>query len=273
MKLMRVLVMGAMAATLGAVGCSHDKPGNLAGLGLHTVNPFAPDTTPRPPGPPPPPIPAQFLGSDSTHDGQTGNTRWRIGNPGNTATIHWSLGIGSGWSGTPWPVFPIEGDIRVMAHKEKDLTIPVAVPAGTVSGLYPLRLLVTIPGDPPVNADGFIRVFSDSVPPPPPPPPTPAVEFAGLDSLPQPTTTYWFFFNESDQPFQQHWTLTSGRNWPGFPITGGFTFTSGGQRDSIGVGIPIPDTAAAGFNRLTMTVTRPNGLPPESAQGDFPINK
>ena len=277
MKLMRVLALGALTATLGAAGCSRNHPGNLTGVDLHGTSLFAPDTTPKPGGPPPPVLPVQFLGSDPTHDGLTGATRWRIGNPGSTATIHWTLGAGSGWYGAPWPSLPIQGDIRVMAHKEKDLTVPLLVPHGTAPGIYPLTMAVSRPGSPVALADGWIRVFADSdsvpPPPPPPPPPTPAVQFAGLDSLPQPTTTFWWFYNESDQPFEMQWTLTSGRNWPGFPIVGTFHFPTGNVRDSIGVGIPIPDSAAAGFNRMTMTVTRPNGLPPQSAQGDFPIVK
>lgn len=273
MRLTRVLALGALAAALGAAGCSRNHPGNLTGVEFNRANLFAPDTTPNPPGPPPPPLPVQFLGSDSTREGQTGATRWRIGNPGTTATIHWILGTGSGWVGAPWPSFPIEGDLRVPTRKERDITVSLPVPAGTAPGIYPLTMLVMLPGSPAANAGGWIRVYSDSIqPPPPPPPPIPAVQFAGWDSLaPQPTISFWLLYNESDQPFDMQWTLTSARNWPGFPITGTRSFIFGNARDSLGVGIPIPDSAAAGFNRLIMTVTRPSGLPPQSADGDFPI--
>jgi len=273
MKFTRVLVLGALAAAVGAAGCSRNNHANLTGL--NQVTTAAPDSNPgppTPPGPPPPPLPVQFVGSDSTREGQTGNTFWRIGNTGNTATIHWRLQMGSGWVGGSWSSLPIEGDIRVMTKKTRDLTVPIAVPGGTPPGVYPLTMLVNRPGESTHNADGHIIVFSDSVPPPPPPPPpTPAVVFAGVDSSAgQPTITFWLLFNESDGPFNMQWSLNSSRNWPGFPINGS-RFLTGLQHDSLAVLIPVPDSAAAGFNRLFMTVTRPNGLPPQTAEGDFPI--
>ena len=283
MKLSRALALGILAAVLGVAGCYRERQSDsLTGVSFHQLIPTAQDTTPpppgppnppgppHPPGPPPPPVPVQFAGSDSTREGQTGNTYWRVGNDGGTATFHWRLEMGGGWPGDPWASLPIEGDIRVPARQTLDLTVPVAVPSGTPRDLYPLTLWVTRPGGPSENASGYILVLSD-VPPPPPPPPIPAVEFAGVDSTTgQPTISFWLLFNESASPFDMQWTLTSTRNWPGFPINGS-QLLSGLERRTIAVTIPVPDSAAAGFNFLFMTVTRPHGLPPQTAGGGFPI--
>ena len=277
MKISRALVLGILAATLGAAGCIQSYPGKLTGPERQALSPAAQDTTPIPPGPPHPPgppagtVPVQFVGSDSTLEGQTGDTRWRIGNDGGAATIHWTLQMGSGLIGDPWASLPIQGDILVPGNQTRDLTVPVAVPAGTPVGAYPLTLLINHPGGSSESADGGIIVFSNLPPPPPPPPPKAAVEFAGVDSLTeQPTMSFWLLFNESDNPFNMQWSVTSGRNWPGFPINGS-QFLSGLEHRTVIVTIPVPDSAAAGFNRLFMTVTRPNGLPPQTAEGNFPI--
>lgn len=289
MKAIRISSFCAALAVLGLVvlaGCSKQSNGTSALDMFPRLNPFAPngdpsppDSIPRPdsipgPSPSPPPIvvvPVQFLGADSMAAGQSGNTYWRLGNDGNLPfTMRWTLDVGPGWPGDPWPAFPIAGDQFLPPFQTRDITVPIAVPASAFTGNYPLRMTVTRPGGLTTTTDGQIRVFDGSPPPPPPPPPTPAVVFAGYDSMPQPTITFWGLHNEADAPFTMDWSLASTRNWPGFPIQGSQALSSLGF-ETIAVTIPIPDSAAAGINTFVMTVTRPNGLPPQSADGWIPI--
>jgi len=113
-------------------------------------------------------------------------------------------------------------------------------------------------------------------PPPPhphpgPPPTTPALQFVSSDSgVPgDSATTRWQLFNRSPRPFTMPWTLTSGRNWPGFPKSGVVALARRETR-LLEIQVLVPDSAAAGFNRLHMTVTTSNGAT-ESADGDIPI--
>jgi len=50
------------------------------------------------------------------------------------------------------------------------------------------------------------------------------------------------------------WKITSERNWPGFPLQG-FQDLTGSDPVLVGVGIPVPDTAAAGVHTLEFTFT------------------
>lgn len=50
------------------------------------------------------------------------------------------------------------------------------------------------------------------------------------------------------------YTLTSGRDWPGFPITGSVTVGAGGTT-TVPIEVPVPDTAASGANTLMFVVT------------------
>jgi hypothetical protein len=98
-------------------------------------------------------------------------------------------------------------------------------------------------------------------PHPSPPPPIPAVVFISADTAfagDSSATTRWQLGNDSKKAFTMPWTLTSSRNWPGFPKSGSVALAGSGTQLLL-VGVAIPDTAAAGFNPLTMTVTRADG--------------
>jgi hypothetical protein len=102
--------------------------------------------------------------------------------------------------------------------------------------------------------------------PPHPPHPSPkprieAVVFVSADSAAagdSSVTTRWQLGNDSNKAFTMPWTLTSTRNWPGFPKSGSLAL---GARETLLllVGVAVPDTATPGPNPLTMTVTQANG--------------
>ena len=58
------------------------------------------------------------------------------------------------------------------------------------------------------------------------------------------------------------YTLTSTRNWPGFPMSGSGVYTAGPH--PINFSVPIPDTAASGGNPLCLVVSQPNGAVSET---------
>ena len=99
-------------------------------------------------------------------------------------------------------------------------------------------------------------------PPHPPGPPTvTAVVFVSADSAAagdSSVTTRWQLGNDSNKPFTMPWTLTSTRNWPGFPKSGSVALGARGTA-LLFVGVAVPDTAGAGPNPLTMTVTQRDG--------------
>jgi Galactose oxidase, central domain len=61
----------------------------------------------------------------------------------------------------------------------------------------------------------------------------------------------------SKQPYR--WTLTSTRDWPGFPKSG-VIMVNGTSTAPIPVDVAVPDTAAVGLNGLTFTATSLTGL-------------
>ena len=97
-------------------------------------------------------------------------------------------------------------------------------------------------------------------PHPNPHPPIEAVVFVSADSAfaGDSTTTRWQLGNDSNKPFTMPWTLTSGRNWPGFPISGSLALGANATQLLL-VSVTVPDTATAGPARVTMTVTRSDG--------------
>ena len=109
---------------------------------------------------------------------------------------------------------------------------------------------------------------SDSVPHGPPPPhphpgpkpPIPAVVFVSADSATAPDSvdTRWQLGNDSHKAFTMPWTLTTTRNWPGFPKSGTVALAAKGTQLLV-VPVLVPDTAAAGPAPLLMTVTRSDG--------------
>lgn len=110
-------------------------------------------------------------------------------------------------------------------------------------------------------------------PHPSPPPSTPAVVFISADSAAagdSSVTTRWQLTNDSNKAFTMPWTLTSTRNWPGFPKSGSVAL---GARDTelLLVGVAVPDTAVAGPNPLTMIVTQRNGTT-ATAVGAIQVN-
>jgi hypothetical protein len=112
----------------------------------------------------------------------------------------------------------------------------------------------------------------DSVPPPPPPPPPPIVPvaFAGADSAIAGGTGHlrWAIGNESNASFTVHYTLQCGQNWPGFPLNGSINIAAS-TAVPLTIPVAVPSNAATGEVQFTMTVTRPNGIPPTSADGSL----
>ncbi len=159
MKLVRGLVMVAVVAALAAGGCS--KGGNPSAGHLFPHNPVSPgapgDTTPTPPPPPQPPVvqPAVFAGWDTTRAGQTGDTRWTLGNDsGAPFVMSWTLTSDDGWPG-----FPKAGSVALAAYAESTIAIPVTVPATVTPGMYRLVMTVTRPGNLEYTTDGYMRVI------------------------------------------------------------------------------------------------------------------
>jgi hypothetical protein len=252
-----------VAAVLG--GCSkHDKQLDPQ---LHfRAGDARPDTVPKPHPTPPPDsslVPVQFMGADSTAAGQSGVSRWLLGNASRKPfTMPWILTAEPGWPG-----FPIQGTLRLGGRRIEPLSVVVPVPAFATTGIHELRMIVVTAAGDSAFADGAIRVFGND-PPPPPPPPPPAVVFVGADSVRAGETgaTQWELGNESGHAFTMLWTLRSGGQWPGFPKQGAENLGPN-ERRVITVSVPVPDTAAAGLHRLEMEVTRPDSLPPASSPG------
>jgi len=91
-------------------------------------------------------------------------------------------------------------------------------------------------------------------------PPIPAVVFVSADSVVpgQTDSTQWRLHNNAHQTFTMPWVLVSARNWPGFPKSGTVVLSAVGDQ-VISVTVAVPDTASAGPNGLTMTVTQKDG--------------
>lgn len=112
----------------------------------------------------------------------------------------------------------------------------------------------------------------DSIPPPPPPPPSPPpilpIAFAGSDSTWAGATgeLRWAVGNESSSPFQVDYTLTCQLAWPGFPKTGSIIVAPESVAP-LNIPVDVPADAVTGMVEFQMTVTRPNGIPPTSANG------
>jgi hypothetical protein len=104
-----------------------------------------------------------------------------------------------------------------------------------------------------------------------PPPPVPAVVFVSADSVfaADSSATRWQLDNDSSRPFTMPWTLTSVRNWPGFPKSGSVALAARGTQLLL-VGVVVPETAAAGAAPLIMTVTTLKGTT-ESATGSIQV--
>lgn len=113
---------------------------------------------------------------------------------------------------------------------------------------------------------------SDTIPSPPPPPAPPPpilpIAFYGSDSAHVGTTAQlsWVIGNESSAPFTVDWTLTCALDWPGFPKTGSVAVLPESLK-WLDVQVDVPSDAATGMVEFRMTVTRPNGIPPTSANG------
>lgn len=112
------------------------------------------------------------------------------------------------------------------------------------------------------------------VPPPPPPPPPPIlpIAFLGSDSAYAGTTAAlrWAVGNESLAPFEVDYTLSCALAWPGFPKHGSIT-VAGGSTTSLTIPVVVPADATTGMVEFRMTVTRPNGVPPTSAEGSLRV--
>jgi len=104
-----------------------------------------------------------------------------------------------------------------------------------------------------------------------PPPPVPAVVFVSADSVfaADSSATRWQLSNDNSGPFTMPWTLTSVRNWPGFPKSGSVALAARGTQLLV-VGVVVPDTAAVGAAPLVMTVTTRKGTT-ESAAGAIQV--
>ena len=112
---------------------------------------------------------------------------------------------------------------------------------------------------------------TDTIPiPPPPPVPTPIlpIAFAGSDSAyPGPTAHLrWAVGNESSAHFRVDYTLECGLPWPGLPLIGHIDVPA---ESVVAISIPVdvPADAVSGMVDFVMTVTRPNGVSPTTAEG------
>jgi hypothetical protein len=226
------------------------------------------DSTPVPPTPPQAPIlPIAFLGSDSTAAGSSGALRWAVGNDSDAPfVVHWTLTVSA-----LWPGYPKTGSLMVPAQSDSAITVTVAVPASQPSGMVDFTMEVTRPnGVGPTTADGWLRV--DSYLPPPPPPAVVPLVYLGADSVYAggTVTQHWRLTNESASPFTMQWTLAAYPAWPGLPQEGSLAL-AGGESRELATTASIPDTVAAGWRWLRLTVTRPNGLADASVDGQFLI--
>jgi hypothetical protein len=259
----------AFTVVLAIVGCSKHDLGvePRLRLGAHGNPAAKPDSQPPHPTPPPdtttvPPI--EFLSADSVQAGSSGVSHWRIGNNGKKPfTSAWTLYP----QYSDWPGYPIQGTIKLGPSKTAPLDVTFSVPASATSGLYLLFMAVTTFSGVTYQSYGYVRVYGNEPPPPPPPPPSPVL-FFGSDSTLVGTSgnTTWQLTNESDHPFTMQWSLASVNGWPGFPIQGSTALSANGST-LINVSVPVPDTVSAGAHPLELTVTRPDTLPPASAQG------
>jgi hypothetical protein len=142
-----------------------------------------------------------------------------------------------------------------------------ALVAGTGCGNQSMTSLTSLKGKIGPNTGGG----SDSIPPPPPPP-NPGyilpVEFQGSDSTVAGGTgeLRWAIGNESDAVFTADYTLTCALNWPGFPKTGSIAVPAL-HTAPLAIPVAVPANAATGMVEFRMEVTRPNGIPPTTADG------
>lgn len=264
----------ALAVMLAVSACSRQPATSpdLRNLDRPNPGPATPeDTTPVPPPPPvPTPIlPIAFAGADSAFPGTTAYLRWVVGNESSAPfRVDYTMVCE-----LPWPDLPLSGYIDVPADSVAPLSVPVDVPANAASGMVEFTMTVTRPnGISPTTAQGSLRVWSDQPPPPPPPPPIRPVLYVGADSANAggTVTQTWTLINESQAPFAMEWTLESRHAWSGYPLSGTIDLAAGGSANLFTTG-SVPDTAGPGTRLTRLTVSRPSGLPPESAEGGFHV--
>jgi hypothetical protein len=260
LALVTILVMSMVGCSKRDLGV--DPKPDFRALGFSAPG----DSTPKPHPTPPPDTtisyPVHFVSADSTAAGSTGTSRWLLGNAERKPVdMTWSL-----TADPSWPGFPIQGVQHIGPARSVTLSVGVPVPASAASGFYTLSMTVSTTPTTTYTDYGTMRVFGNE--PPPTPPPTPAVAFAGSDSVPPGSTAHtgWQLFNESNHPFTMTWTLSTGSQWPGFPTQGTVNLAAQ-QQQFILVDVAVPDTAVVGLRSIEMTVTRPDSLPPQSSPG------
>jgi hypothetical protein len=116
-----------------------DRPGGLTTTGDGGIRVFGND----PPPPPPPPFAAvEFIGSDSISAGQSGFSRWRLGNESDQPfTMSWTL------RGN----FTRQGTVDLLPLERRVLAVEIAVPDTAAAGERWLEMHVTRPN----GADGW----------------------------------------------------------------------------------------------------------------------
>ncbi|MGH7731566.1 MAG: hypothetical protein ACRENJ_10005 [Candidatus Eiseniibacteriota bacterium] len=276
-------VLFALAALVAASGCSRQTA--TAPELRNVFPPEAPapvpndsvpsDSVPIPPPPPPPPpapapiLPIAFAGGDTAIAGTTTHLHWAVGNASEAPfRVDYRLECA-----LPWPGFPLTGSITIAARTVVPLSTPATIPSDAASGTVGFTMTVTRPGGiPPTSAQGALNVVSNEPPPPPPPPPIQPVVYVGADSVwaGGAVTQTWEVTNESPQPFTMQWTLASRHPWPGYPVSGMVSLAGGGSATVTTTGA-VPDTAGPGPRWSSLTVSRPSGLPPASADGGFHV--
>jgi hypothetical protein len=94
------------------------------------------------------------------------------------------------------------------------------------------------------------------------------IAFAGSESTYAGGTAqlHWAVGNESSAPFRVDYTLTCALAWPGFPRTGSIV-VPGASVVPLTTPVDVPASAATGMVEFNMTVTRPGGIGPTSADG------
>jgi hypothetical protein len=266
-----IATLFALAALLSASACSRQPTSlDLRSLAKPAAGPATPlDTIPIPPPPPSPTpiLPIAFAGADSAYPGTTAHLRWAVGNESSAPfRVDYTMVCE-----LPWAGLPISGSIEVPPLSTAPLSVAVNVPADATSGMVEFTMAVTRPdGISPTTAQGSLRVWSDQPPPPPPPPPIPPIIYVGADTANAGGTVNqtWTLSNESQEPFTMQWTLESLHHWAGYPQSGTISLAAGGWAHLFTAG-SVPDTAGAGPRRTRLFVSRPSGLPPASADGEF----
>ncbi len=153
-------------------------------------------------------------------------------------------------SGRDWPGFPLLGFQDLGGIGAAEIAIGIPVPDSAAFGVNLLRFVVRDSGNPSI-ADSCAMFLSDpdyDVRPIVNPPGDWIWKPGMLDSIPYQVT------NLDGVAHAMTLTLSSGRDWPGFPMARAETFDPGEAR-TIRFPVVVPDSVAVGANVLTLAAS------------------